>query len=123
SISTATRPGDAPRAVSLSRRELLRMAEEPVPEDELKAARASMVGRLLRGTETAGSSAHWYATRWRAGLPLETPDDRAAAIRAVTADDVLRAARRLVAGVEQTRLAYVGPEDQGEALLGAMVND
>jgi predicted Zn-dependent peptidase len=122
-ISTATRPGDAPRAVSLSRRELLRMAEEPVPEDELKAARASMVGRLLRGTETAGSSAHWYASRWRAGLPLETPDDRAAAIRAVTADDVLRAARRIVAGVEQTRLAYVGPEDQGEALLGAMVSD
>ena len=123
SISTATRPSDAVRAVSLSRGELVRMADEPVPEDELTAAKSSMVGRLLRGTETAGSSAHWYAARWRAELPLETPDERAKAIRAVTADDVLHAARRIVGGIEQTRLAYVGPEDQGKELLEAMVTD
>lgn len=120
-ISTATRPADAARAVSLSRRELMRMTEEPVPEDELAAAKASMVGRLLRGTETAGNSAHWYAARWRAELPLETPDDRAAAIRAVTAEDVRRAAVRIAGGLEQTRVAYVGPEDQGRQLLDAMV--
>jgi predicted Zn-dependent peptidase len=119
SISTATRPQDAVRAVQLSARELKRMAEEPVPEDELSAAKASMIGRLLRSTETAGSSAHWYASRWRAGLPLETPDQRAAAVQSVTADQVRAAAQRIVAGMDQVRLAFVGPQDQGDALLEA----
>jgi predicted Zn-dependent peptidase len=118
-ISTATRPQDAPRAVELSMTELRRLATEPVPDDELEAARASMIGRLLRSTETAGSSAHWYATRWRAGLPLQTPDDRAAAIAAVTADQVRAAAERVVGGLDQVRLAFVGPQDQGDQILAA----
>ncbi len=119
SISTATRPDDAPRAVELSTREFRRMAAEPVPEDELQAAKASMVGRMLRGTETAGASSHWYASRWRSGLPMETPDQRAAAVSAVTAEEVQRVAQRVVDGIEQVRLAFVGPRDQGEELLAA----
>jgi len=119
SISTATRPGDAARAVQLSVREFRRMAEEPVPADELEAAKASMIGRLLRGTETAGASSHWYASRWRAGLPLETPDSRAEAIAAVTAEGVQRVASRIVDRIGDVRLALVGPRDQGNELLEA----
>jgi predicted Zn-dependent peptidase len=119
SISTATRPDDAARAVQLSTRELRRMAEEAVPDDELQAAKASMIGRLLRGTETAGAASHWYASRWRAALPMETPDERAAALQRVTAEDVQRVAQRVVAGVEDVRLAFVGPRDQGAELLEA----
>lgn len=121
-ISTATRPDDAPRAVRLAIAELRRLATEPVSEDELAAAKASLIGRLLRGTETAGSRAHWYATRWRAGLPLETPDDRAAAIAATTADDVARAARRIAERLEDLRLAFVAPEDRGPELLEAALS-
>jgi predicted Zn-dependent peptidase len=117
SISTATRPDDASRAVQLSTREFRRMAEERVPDDELQATKASMIGRLLRGTETAGASSHWYASRWRAGLSLETPDARAAAIAAVSADDVQRVASRIVDHIGDVRLAFVGPRDQGEELL------
>lgn len=95
------------------------MADEAVPEDELQAAKASMVGRLLRGTETAGSRSHWYASRWRAGLPLETPEQRAAVVSAVTAEQVQSSARRIVDGLSAVRLAFVGPEDQGDALLEA----
>ncbi|HZS14825.1 MAG TPA: pitrilysin family protein [Candidatus Dormibacteraeota bacterium] len=119
SISTATRPDDAARAVELSVRELRRMAEEAVPAAELEAAKASMVGRLLRGTETAGASSHWYASRWRAGLSLETPDSRAEAIEATTAEQVQRVAQRIVDGLGDVRLAFVGPRDQGEELLQA----
>jgi len=119
SISTATRPDDAARAVQLSARELEKLAKEPVPDDELEAAKASMIGRLLRGTETAGASSHWYASRWRAGLPLETPDQRADAIAAVDAAEVQRVAARIVARVGDVRLAFVGPRDQGESLLEA----
>jgi predicted Zn-dependent peptidase len=119
SISTATRPKDAARAVQLSVRELRRMAEERVPDDELDAAKASMIGRLLRGTETAGASSHWYASRWRAGLAMETPDSRSAAIGAVTAEQVQRVASRIVEHLDDVRLAFVGPRDQGVELLEA----
>lgn len=120
-ISTATRPDDAAQATSLAVRELRRLADEPVPADELDAAKASMVGRLLRGTETAGSSVHWYASRWRAGLPLETPDQRARAIAEVSAERVLAVAQRIAGGIGMARLALVGPRDQGEELLEAAV--
>jgi predicted Zn-dependent peptidase len=119
SISTATRPNDAARAVQLSVREFRRMAEERVPEDELEAAKASMIGRLLRGTETAGASSHWYASRWRAGLAMETPDSRSQAIAAVNAEQVQRVASRIVDHIGDVRLAFVGPREQGAELLEA----
>jgi predicted Zn-dependent peptidase len=96
------------------------MAEERVPEDELDAAKASMIGRLLRGTETAGASSHWYASRWRAQLSLETPDARSQAIAAVTAEQVQRVASRIVDHIDDVRLAFVGPRDQGDELLEAV---
>jgi predicted Zn-dependent peptidase len=117
-IGTTTRSEDACQAISLCSRELCRMASEPVAEDELAAAKAAMVGRLLRHTETARGSAHWYAARWRAG-GLETPDERVDAIRAVTATEVLAVAARLAAGLNEMRLAFVGPDDIGEQLLSA----
>ncbi|MFN2569612.1 MAG: insulinase family protein, partial [Candidatus Dormibacteria bacterium] len=118
-VSTAPRPQDASRAIQLSFAEFRRMADEAVPQDELDAAKSAMIGRLLRSTETAMASARFYGGRWRAQLPLETPDDRAAAISAVTAADVQRVAQRMVAGLDQVRLAFVAPEDLGEELLAA----
>ena len=121
-IFTGTRPKDAVRAIRLSFRELRKMADRPVPETELAAAKSAMVGRLLRSTETAMASARFYAGRWRARLPLETPDRRAEAISRVTATDVHRVAQRIAAGMEQVRLAFVGPSEQGEALLSAALD-
>lgn len=118
-ISTGTRPKDAKRAVRLSFRELRRMAEKRVPADELDAAKSAMIGRLLRSTETAMASARFFGGRWRARLPMETPDDRAEAIRNVTAAEVQAVAERIVAGIDDVRIALVGPSDQGEELLEA----
>ena len=118
-ISTATRPKDARRAVQLSFKEFRKMAARRVGADELSAAKSAMIGRLLRSTETAMASARFFGSRWRAGLPLETPDDRAAAIARVTAAQVHAVAERIVAGIDDVRLALVGPQDQGEELLAA----
>jgi predicted Zn-dependent peptidase len=121
-IATGTRPKDAAKAVRLSFRELRKLAAHPIPATELAAAKSAMVGRLLRSTETAMASARFYGARWRARLPLETPDDRAAAIRQVTAAEIQRVAERIAAGIDEVRLAFVGPKDQGEALLDAAVD-
>jgi predicted Zn-dependent peptidase len=118
-ISTGTRPKDARKATELSFAEFRAMAQEPVPEEELAAAKSAMIGRLLRSTETAISLARFYGGRWRAGLPMETPDSRAEAISRVTAEQVQRVAQRIVAGLPEVRLAFVGPEDQGADLLAA----
>jgi predicted Zn-dependent peptidase len=117
-IATTTRPEDACRAVRLSVGELVRIATVPVGDEELQAARAAMAARVLRHTETAEGSAYWHASRWCRGW-LQTPDERAADIRAVTAEEVLAVAQRIRAGLGDARLALVGPEDQGEALLAA----
>jgi predicted Zn-dependent peptidase len=79
-----------------------------------------MIGRLLRSTETAIASARFYGSRWRAGLPLETPDDRAEAIMRVTAADVQSIAEQIADGIGDVRLALVGPTDQGDELLSAI---
>ena len=118
-ISTGTRPKDARRATELSFAEFRGMAAAPVPDDELDAAKSAMIGRLLRSTETAISLARFYGGRWRARLPMESPDGRAEAISNVTAEQVQAVAQRIVNGLPQLRLAFVGPEDQGEELLSA----
>ena len=118
-ISTATRPTDARRAIELSFQELRKLVATPVTEDELTVAKSSMIGRLLRSTETAMASARFFGTRWRAGLPLETPDQRADAIALVTSEQVHAVAQRIAAGLPEVRLALVGPEDQGPELLEA----
>ena len=118
-ISTATRPKDASKATKLAFRELHKLAAKPVGRAELAAAKSAMIGRLLRSTETAIASARYFGGRWRAGLPLETPDQRAEAISQVTSQQVFEAAQLIEAGVPEVRLALVGPEDQGPALLEA----
>jgi predicted Zn-dependent peptidase len=119
-IGTTTRPGDSRRAVELCAGELRCLATEPVAAEELQAAKAAMIGSLLRRTETARGTARWYAARWL-GRRLETQDERADAIRAVTAEQVMAVARRIHAGLPEVRLALVGPEDQGEDLLATAI--
>ncbi len=121
-IATATRPKDAVKAVRLSFRELRKLADRGVPQGELVAAKSAMIGRMLRSTETAMASARFYATRWRSRLPLETPDERAAAVARVGAAEVQAVARRIADGLAQVRLAFVGPEEQGDALIQAALD-
>jgi predicted Zn-dependent peptidase len=119
-IATATRPKDARKATSLAFKEFRKIAAKRVAADELAAAKSAMIGRLLRSTETAIASARFYGTRWRARLPMETPDERADAIMKVTADQVQAMAERIASGIDDVRMALVGPSDQGEELLSAI---
>jgi predicted Zn-dependent peptidase len=119
-IATATRPKDARKATALTFKEFRKIAAKRVGADELAAAKSAMIGRLLRSTETAIASARFYGTRWRAGLPLETPDERADAILQVTAAQVQSIAEEIAAGIPDVRMALVGPTDQGPEMLSAI---
>jgi predicted Zn-dependent peptidase len=119
-IATATRPKDARKATVLTFKEFRKIAAKRVAADELAAAKSAMIGRLLRSTETAIASARFYGSRWRAGLPLETPDQRAEAILQVTAAQVQSIAEEIAEGIPDVRMALVGPTDQGPELFEAI---
>ncbi len=110
-VSTGTRPKDAKETLALALDEFHSLVATPVPADELEAAKSAMTGRLLRATETAMSRARYYGSRWRAGLPLDAPEDRADAIGRVTADEIQHVAARLETGLGLARFAFVGPRD------------
>src|SRR6202023_4159996 len=96
-ISGAPHRKHARRATQLSFAEFRKLAETRVSAGELAATKSAMIGRLLRSTETAMASARFFGTRWRAGLPLETPDARADAIAKITVEQVHSVAQRIAA--------------------------
>jgi len=100
--------------------ELGRIVNERVPEDELTKARNMLKGRLVLGLEDPRSIvAFGLRGTILEGEPREIPEVLAG-LDAVTADDVARVAKDLLAP-EKLRLAAIGPfEDEArfEALLG-----
>ncbi len=121
-ISTATRPEDAIKAVKLSFDEFRNLATVEVDDDELNAAKSSMVGSLYRGTETAMASASFFASRWLQQQPLETPDERAAAYEKVTKKEIKQVAQRLIENLKDIRVSFVGPIDIGSDLIEAAIS-
>ena len=87
--------------------ELERMRTEPVSADELTLARDYLVGVFPLRFESAGQVAGALAGLVIQGLPDDELDRYRPAIAAVTADDVLAAAR-----------ANVRPEDAAIVLVG-----
>ncbi|MDQ3163992.1 MAG: insulinase family protein [Actinomycetota bacterium] len=90
--------------------ELRKMADEPVPADELEKARSSAKGRFVLQLESPHGTIMFGLRRevleGRATEPLEV----LASLDAVTADDVQRVARDVIAG-NALNLALIGPFD------------
>ena len=110
----------ADEAVSTIVAELGRIVGERVPDDELTKARNMLKGRLVLGLEDPRSIvAFGLRGTILEGEPREIPEVLAG-LDAVTADDVARVAKDLLAP-EKLRLAAIGPfedEKRFEALLG-----
>ncbi|HEX6039618.1 pitrilysin family protein [Longimicrobium sp.] len=74
--------------------EMRRMTEAVVPDDELRRAKDALILSLPRMFETPGGLAGRFVTVEAFGLPDDYWDRYADRIEAVTAEDVLRIARR-----------------------------
>ena len=109
----------ADEAVTTIVAELRRIVNEPVPDDELEKARNMLKGRLVLGLEDPRSIvAFGLRTTILEGEPREIPEVLAG-LDSVTADDVARVAKDLLAP-DKLRLAAIGPfddETRFEALL------
>jgi len=90
-----------------------RLRDEPVPPEELDAARNYLAGSFPLRLETAGQVAGQLAQSLLLGLPLDDVTRFPDRIRAVTAEDVQRAART---HVHPDRAAIIVVGDAGDVL-------
>jgi predicted Zn-dependent peptidase len=101
-------PDDAERVVRAILDELDRIVNEPVSAAELDRARAYTRGRLELRMEDSGAVAGWIGTGESLLPRILTVDEVIQRLEAVTVDDLLRVAGRLLAPTE-ARLAVLGP--------------
>jgi predicted Zn-dependent peptidase len=100
-------------AVTTVANELRRVADEPVPADELEKARSFAKGRFVLSLESPqGLIMYGLRRETLEGRTVE-PDEVLAALDAVTAEDVQRVAQDVV-DTEALKLAVIGPFDDPE---------
>jgi zinc protease len=115
-IGVQTRGASAAEVVALVQTELDRLMAEPVPEAELAARKAALIGTFGRSLETTAGLADALRSLVVAGLPVGELRSRADKLAAVTADQVQEfAAGHLAAG--RRRVVVAGAlADFGAAL-------
>jgi predicted Zn-dependent peptidase len=100
----------ADEAVGVIAQEFKRIADEPVPADELEKARALAKGRFVLQTESPNGLLLFGLRREVLEGAAAEPSELLAGLDAVTVDDVHRVAQDVIAG-EGLRLAVIGPFD------------
>ncbi|HZT16761.1 MAG TPA: pitrilysin family protein [Gaiellaceae bacterium] len=100
-------------AVTTIAAEFRRLADEPVPSDELEKARALAKGRFVLQTESPNGLILFGLRREVLEGRAAEPAELLAGLDAVTAEDVQRVAQDLLGG-EGLRLAVIGPFDDEE---------
>ncbi|MGH3003238.1 MAG: M16 family metallopeptidase [Gaiellaceae bacterium] len=101
----------AEEAVGVIATEFKRLADEPVPADELEKARALAKGRFVLQTESPNGLMMFGLRREvLEGAAIE-PEELLAGLEAVTADDLQRVAQDVIGG-QGMRVAVIGPFDE-----------
>ena len=92
-----TAPENKEKAEAALREQLERIQREPVTDDELRIAKAYLLGSLAMDRRTNARQAWYMASLEVAGVGHEFLDRYTAQVRAATAADVQRAAQRYLA--------------------------
>jgi len=107
-VSAGVDPANVERAVALIREELGRFTSEPVTTDELADTKANYIGRLPLSLESNNGVAAALINLERYQLGLDYYRRYPDLVRAVTAEQVLAAARHYI-DVERLAIAVAGP--------------
>ncbi|MCZ7568668.1 MAG: insulinase family protein [Ardenticatenaceae bacterium] len=106
--------GVAPEKLTAAVRAVLaewdRMRQEEVAPGELQVAKEYVKGHLLLRLEDTAANASWVGNQAAMGVEVKSPEEVIGAVDAVTAADIQRVARELLAE-EQVVLSVVGPVD------------
>jgi len=85
-----TAPGNLEKSEAALRHELARIQQEPVPAEELRVAKAYLLGNLAMDRRTNARQAWYLASFEAAGVGYEFLDRFVMGVRQVTAEDVQR---------------------------------
>ena len=107
-VSTFTRVPEVRRTLDLVLAELERAKSDPPSEEELRDARALLVGRFSLGLETSAAVVEALVDLDVYGLPEDSLDTYRSRVRAVSVEDTARMARRLL-HPERAAIVLVGP--------------
>jgi predicted Zn-dependent peptidase len=114
-VSAGVDPDHLADALEAILRELARMRDEAVPEDELQKAKSYLAGGLELRMDETRHLASWFGSQEALHDRVLTLDDALAEIAAVTTEDLRRLAGELFVD-ERLRLAVVAPPRRGRAL-------
>ena len=115
-IAAGVSPEKIDEAVQVILAELDKLVQEPVGEEELTKARDYTVGSFRLSLETPIALAQWSGESLLTMGEIEPIEMVVERLRAVSADDLLRIARRVLV-LEKAALAVVGPDVREEPLL------
>ncbi len=117
-----TSPENVERAVVSFLEEMRRIREEPVAAEELELAQSYLLGSYALGFERAARRVNYLVSAERFGLPPDHLERLPRELAAVTAEDVLRAARACLFP-DTPCLAVGGPmgREEVDALLAKLL--
>lgn len=104
----------APEAVRAIVHEFKNLKNIPVPAAELKKVKDMLAGRLVLGLESSDELAEFYGFQEVLRKKLRTPEELIKRMRAVTAEDISRVAKKIFV-TRHLNLAMVGPEKDEDA--------
>ena len=91
---TSTAPENELRARDILLAECTRLGKQPVTDEELRTARATLYGEHIIGTQTFSAQASELAYFALNGLPLDEARRYLERIQSISADDIMDVARR-----------------------------
>jgi predicted Zn-dependent peptidase len=114
-ISASLQPAKTPRALEAIREVVHQLQREPIGEDELRRAKTKLLSRLVMSGESTNSRMLNLCGSWLALGKLETLEEEAAQIDAVTLDDLYRLRERVPLDGHQITAA-LGPVPEKDLL-------
>lgn len=108
--SAGVDPSRIDEAIKVTQNEFLALIDgsKPVTPEELQKAKDYVAGKMVLGLEDSESVAQYYGMKHVLTGEIETPDQVLAKVKAVTLDEVMAMAHRLIVPGE-VRFAVIGP--------------
>ena len=101
-------PSRLSEALQVIKAEIMRMANEPVTDEELASAKSNISGRLALSLEDSSTQAEWFGKQFLFNDKIQKPEDVVKKINLVTKADVQQIARQIF-DMDKLRLAIISP--------------
>ncbi len=108
-VYAGTRPDNVQEVIEIAKRELLKIAEEKVPQNELERVHEYIIGLLTLRLESTQSHMSKLGSLEVIGTKIESFDEVVEGYRAINQEDILKLAQELYA--QSPSIALVTPRD------------